>query len=541
MSAGMLVKKMCGKAGTSEPSSESEDEVPGPIKGAPPKVKTPEEEAKQRAKKERKRVRKSLRQSLGREPTDDEVKAQIERALNAPMAKAKAGPKRPASEMGEKPATMRTWRASAAASSSSGDVVMLDPASSQASGSADPRPGGGDATKLDPASSQASGVADPRLVSVENSDDEGGDAPKNRLDCTNAEECGHYGLKWSEFLLVDPEASWSGKIWGWCQECSGLDKKAFVREAKRMKRARVALKQEHHFRSRNMTFNNQLEFIRRMFPGATNTQAFELAVKRMLTLTVTFNAAYDKMNVHQQEVAAKIAQTWLDDVKKCAEDPSYACRTDAQTLTSWEASYLTKVMDGIWWSYVCRRKGCHFFGQNNPLTWIKHKSHYWWRCPMCAIQYQPWAGTQVTDVKRVLTVFDPLTGEAKYIGTSHPPSEDERWLNNMIELEARKIESQADVDAWMNKSALDLNQLIKNEELQAGKIWREMPYSTANHQAHMTSDWDQSPMLERGYVLGSILSEEEASKTPFSDWNGLISVMANHVAACRAKQRASSL
>ena len=50
-----------------------------------------------------------MRQSLGHEPADDEAKAQIEKAFNAPMAKAKATPKCPASEMGDKPATMKIW------------------------------------------------------------------------------------------------------------------------------------------------------------------------------------------------------------------------------------------------------------------------------------------------------------------------------------------------------------------------------------------------------------------------------------------------
>jgi hypothetical protein len=198
-------------------------------------------------------------------------------------------------------------------------------------------------------------------------------------------------------------------------------------------------------------------------------------------------------------------------------------------------------MEGVWWSYVCRREGCHFFGQNNPFTWIKHKDHGWFRCPLCAIRYQPWAGTEVVDVKRVLTLIDPLSGSPKYIGTTHPPSTEDRWLNNMVELESRKIESQADVVAWANKSALDLNTLIRNEEIQAGHVWREIPYTTANHKASLTSEWDSSPMQERGFVLGSILSVEEASRTPFSDWNGLISVMANHVAASRARQQASAL
>ena len=111
----------------------------------------------------------------------------------------------------------------------------------------------------------------------------------------------------------------------------------------------------------------------------------------------------------------------------------------------------------------------------------------------------------------------------------------------MIELEARKIETQADVDAWVGKSALDLSTLIQAEELQAGNVWREIPYTTANHQASLTSEWDQTPMEERGFVMGSILSEQEANSVPFSDWNGLISVMANHIAASRAKQQQAAL
>ena len=125
------------------------------------------------------------------------------------------------------PASSQASGNAAASSSSGGDALKFDPASSQASGNADSRSGGGDELKFDPASSQASGSADPMqgvaLVNIENSDDEVGDAPKYKLDCTNATDCGGYGLKWSEFLLVDPEASWAGKIWGWCLACSQTD------------------------------------------------------------------------------------------------------------------------------------------------------------------------------------------------------------------------------------------------------------------------------------------------------------------------------
>jgi hypothetical protein len=141
----------------------------------------------------------------------------------------------------------------------------------------------------------------------------------------------------------------------------------------------------------------------------------------------------------------------------------------------------------------------------------------------------------------VLTLVNPVTGVLSHSATSNPPSEDERWINNMVELEARQIASQADVDAWLNKSALDLNALIEAEEAASRDVWRQIPYTKERHIASLTSEWDESPMKECGYVMGAFLSPVEAERPPFSDWNGLISVMANHVAASRAKQRAAAL
>jgi len=68
-----------------------------------------------------------------------------------------------------------------------------------------------------------------------------------------------------------------------------------------------------------------------------------------------------------------------------------------------------------------------------------HLHHYHFRCPMCAIQYQPWAGKDCVEGKRVLTVLNPLTLEPAYIVCQHPPSEDDRWLNNMVEMQARDM------------------------------------------------------------------------------------------------------
>ena len=62
--------------------------------------------------------------------------------------------------------------------------------------------------------------------------------PLYKLNCANAKDCGAYGLKWHQFMLVKEtegtaDASWSGVIWGHCQPCSGFEEGAFKREARR--------------------------------------------------------------------------------------------------------------------------------------------------------------------------------------------------------------------------------------------------------------------------------------------------------------------
>ena len=65
--------------------------------------------------------------------------------------------------------------------------------------------------------------------------------------------------------------------------------------------------------------------------------------------------------------------------------------TDARTMTAYEASYFSSLGHGIFWSYLCRKQACQFFGPNNAATWIQSKGHYWFRCPLCGYQHMPWA------------------------------------------------------------------------------------------------------------------------------------------------------
>jgi hypothetical protein len=128
---------------------------------------------------------------------------------------------------------------------------------------------------------------------------------------------------------------------------------------------------------------------------------------------------------------------------------------------------------------------------------------------------------------------NPWSGDVMHIATENPPNEEEGWINRMIEATARQISSQADVDAWFNKTGKDMKAWLAREAIP--RCFAQIPYSRSTHQATVHySEWDDSTQLRNGYVMGAQLSSEEATRTPFSDFNGMISVYANYTAAARA-------
>ena len=311
----------------------------------------------------------------------------------------------------------------------------------------------------------------------------------------------------------------------------------FKKAARKAKRARVALKKEHQYRSRNMTFDNQIEYVVKLFPEASKTKQRALAVCRMKACSTAFVLSFDRMNEWAQEAYRVATRAWLDDVDRCARDPSYACPTDSRVLTAVEASYLSNIGEGMYWSYLCRKEACLYFGPNSVENWIASRRRYQFRCPCCGYQHQPWAGAEETTVRaaRVLTLISPVTMQTRFIPCINPASEDERWLNQQIEITARAISSEADLKKWYERSALDLDVLLEREALPSTEVFRQIPYRPENHAAKVDEiAWDTEPQKRKGSVLGNFLPRDTLPREPFSDFNGLISIMANHVAAARA-------
>lgn len=128
-------------------------------------------------------------------------------------------------------------------------------------------------------------------------------------------------------------------------------------------------------------------------------------------------------------------------------------------------------------------------------------------------------------------VVDPLDGKLHYIPTEWPPSEDMRWINNQIELTARNIQTQEDADKWFKKSALDLKTLIERESVPKNLVRMTVDVSIEHR---FSGKWQWTEFKEKGYFYGSKLKDIEAARAPFSNWNELIGIVANTVAASKA-------
>jgi len=363
--------------------------------------------------------------------------------------------------------------------------------------------------------------------------------PKHPLNCCNSSVCGSTDLLWSQFLLVEGDADWQGMLWGVCLECSEMGPKAFKRLARRRKEERAQALRGKRDRARCINMANAKDILSKMFPGASKDAIRELAIIRTKALASAFVMAFDKHMSAQAKVATdQNCQAWFRRLEKAADDPSYACPVDARTLTATECSYLTNVADGVYLSFLCRNSKCMFFGMNDIDTWIPQikdwgLSEHRFRCPRCGDEYWP---TKESDgqVKAAfcITTTCPETGDVCHIPTVWPPSNDMNWINNQIEIHARDMKSDEDLDAWFNRSKCDLAKFIREQKVPL--CFEKLPVGyDAIWRCQQSGKWHYQDIAAKGYVMGSHFTSEEAAREPFSNFNELIGIFANHVAASR--------
>ena len=128
------------------------------------------------------------------------------------------------------------------------------------------------------------------------------DTPGNQLNCANADKCNQRNLLWSQFLLVEDEASWQGVIWGHCLLCSALSMKEFKKLARKRKETRAKLLRGRRDRARCINICNVSQIIKSIFPGAHHDQRRKLTEMRVKAMVASFVAGLNLSNPCYQQI-----------------------------------------------------------------------------------------------------------------------------------------------------------------------------------------------------------------------------------------------
>ena len=196
---------------------------------------------------------------------------------------------------------------------------------------------------------------------------------------------------------------------------------------------------------------------------------------------------------------------------------------------------LTNVAKGIELCFVCRAPNCGYYGRNDQ--WIKHREREWFRCPTCGAHYKPGstAQGQVERLNFVLVIPDPVTGVLQSIPCEWPATQEMAWLNRQIEIEARQVTTEEDVQKWHDRTQLDLVTLINNERISTA--FRSFVPDLNLAYRVPDGQWQWAEYAARTCYYGAILAEGAVSpdKPPFSQWPVLSAAIANHVASGRAR------
>jgi hypothetical protein len=282
-------------------------------------------------------------------------------------------------------------------------------------------------------------------------------------------------------------------------------------------------------RARSIRFNTISEVLSQKYPDASKSKIRKLAISRADIIGKAFVAMIEKTPEAAKELIHEIGLTHMENIEERVLNPLLAGDPNGHTMKSEEALWLSNLAHGIEFCYVCRHKECLYFGLNSE--WVRHKHKEWFKCPACGKKYSPQstAHGEVDRLAFVLQLPNVLTGDMNLIPTNWPPSDETGWICKMIEIEARKVKTQADIELWRAKSALNLQELINAQRIPLN--FEEMT-PDPEIDGLFSEAWAWTEFKQRKY-RGTFLPKEWEI-IPFEDWTEIIALLADVVAAERA-------
>ena len=204
-------------------------------------------------------------------------------------------------------------------------------------------------------------------------------------------------------------------------------------------------------------------------------------------------------------------------------------------LDTIKAERLAEIAKGVAVSIMCRHTECLFYGMEDQ--WIKHARTKHVRCPQCGRLYQPLTSRQhMIPAQGVVSVTDPAVGRAVCFPATWKSGED-KLLVGMAETKAVNIQTDKDLNTFMNESAESLRTLLA--KVVATPVcfvkmdWNSTIESMLDPNVFPMANWKH---LKDNGVWGMKMALADSNMLIFDDWDELIGLMAQLLAAARLGQ-----
>ena len=147
--------------------------------------------------------------------------------------------------------------------------------------------------------------------------------------------------------------------------------------------------------------------------------------------------------------------------------------------------------------------------------------------------YQP-GSTAKQQVKAThVILFSGLDGRRFVLATTWPGTEETNWLARRAELAARNVATEGDKRDWYNRAKFDLQKFLQQEAVPAEFDKTPFLADVSRKAWFPEGEWDMKNHAARGFVWGNRLSDAQVARDPFTDFELMISTVANTIASTR--------
>jgi hypothetical protein len=232
-----------------------------------------------------------------------------------------------------------------------------------------------------------------------------------------------------------------------------------------------------------------------------------VVVAHLRLVATVITADITNESIFSQKARLMVYDEWMLATQQRGENPFELPEHKGWSISAHDAQRLTRGTKHCVVSFICR--DCGYYGPD----WAEALNKYWFRCYNCGTHYQPAAyGEKRSDYNKVIALQDPITKQVKHLPAYWPPTQEDNWLAAQAEVFARDIQCIEDLEAFTNKVAVDINDLLKK----AGNptYYDHFEFPEAAQHKFSPPRWpleSHAHVIEHGFV-GKIWSPENFSR-----------------------------